>query len=191
MKSKILIVMLLMAGYTGSYAVTFNSSAHYQVCFTPAEKCSSRITRYINTAKKSIYVQAYSFTSKQISNALIKASRHGINVNVIIDKSELTNYSRAWSLLKADIPVWLDNNVRIAHNKVMIFDGNAILTGSYNFTYSAEYKNAENSLYIYDAGLAKFYLTNWQRRKKQSVRLSLKLANQWQKKLKRESKSRT
>jgi phosphatidylserine/phosphatidylglycerophosphate/cardiolipin synthase-like enzyme len=177
--------------YSGSSAVPFNSSAYYQVCFTPAEKCSSRITHYINSAKKSIYIQAYSFTSKPISNALIKAKRHGVNVNVIIDKSELTNYSRVWSLLKAKVPVWLDKNVRIAHNKVMIFDSSAVLTGSYNFTYSAEHKNAENSLYIYDAGLAKFYLTNWQRRQKKSIRLSLKSANQWQKKLKIESQSRT
>jgi phosphatidylserine/phosphatidylglycerophosphate/cardiolipin synthase-like enzyme len=169
-------------------ATQFSQTASYQICFTPAEKCSSRITNYIHQAKKTIEVQAYSFTSRRISKALIKAQQRGVKVRVIIDKSELINYSRVWSLLKGKVPVWLDNKVRIAHNKVMIFDGDAVLTGSYNFTNAAEYKNAENSLYIYDALLAKAYLVNWQRRQKQSIRLNLKLANKWQQKLKAQHK---
>ena len=176
-----LLLLLILTIQTS--AVNFSPEAHYQICFTPAEKCISRITHYISQAKQSIEVQAYSFTSKPISKALIKAKQHGIKVRVIVDKSELLNYSRVWSLLKANVPVWLDNKVSIAHNKVMIFDQSAVLTGSYNFTNAAEYKNAENSLYIFDPNLAKFYLLNWQRRKRQSIRLNMRLANKLQQQL--------
>jgi len=51
---------------------------------------------------------------------------------------------------------------RDAIDKVMIIDGNGLITGSYNFTYSAAYDNAENLLYIRNApALVKAYINNW------------------------------
>jgi len=63
----------------------------------------------------------------------------------------------------AGIPVWIDAQHAIAHNKVMIIDGNTILTGSFNFTKAAEQQNAENLVTIHDAALAEQYTANWQK----------------------------
>jgi phosphatidylserine/phosphatidylglycerophosphate/cardiolipin synthase-like enzyme len=49
----------------------------------------------------------------------------------------------------------------IAHNKVMILDGQTVITGSFNFTKSAEESNAENLLVIRDAAIAGQYAANW------------------------------
>lgn len=51
----------------------------------------------------------------------------------------------------------------IAHNKVMVIDGQTVVTGSFNFTKAAEENNAENLLIIRDLGLAKLYMENWER----------------------------
>ncbi len=60
------------------------------------------------------------------------------------------------------IPVWIDSSVHIAHNKVMIIDGKELITGSYNFTYAADYDNAENLLVIRNAPqLIEAYIGNW------------------------------
>jgi phosphatidylserine/phosphatidylglycerophosphate/cardiolipin synthase-like enzyme len=61
-----------------------------------------------------------------------------------------------------DIPVWIDDTLETAHNKVMVFDGSAVITGSYNFTYAAEYRNAENLLYLRNAPeLVRAYVHDW------------------------------
>jgi hypothetical protein len=76
-------------------------------------------------AKKSVLVQAYSFTSAPIAKALVDAHRRGVEVKVILDRSNRTaHYSAATFLAHAGIPVWIDAQHAIAHDKVMIIDGN-------------------------------------------------------------------
>ena len=66
------------------------------------------------------------------------------------------------------ILVYIDDCCAIAHNKVMIIDERIVLTGSYNFTKSAEIRNAENMLIIEDRALAARYLENWQKHRQGS-----------------------
>jgi phosphatidylserine/phosphatidylglycerophosphate/cardiolipin synthase-like enzyme len=145
----------------------------YTVCFTPGGDCTDEIVDAINSAKQSILVQAYSFTSKPIASALVNAKKRGVDVYVILDKSQAKgkHYSSSTFLLHYGIPVWIDNKVAIAHNKVMIIDNSEVITGSFNFTAAAQKKNAENLLIIRDKLLAQDYLTNWNNRKNFSYTL--------------------
>ena len=161
---RLLISWLLLSLLCPVFAGTFTSDDRFAVCFTPAEKCRHDITHYIDNAKNTIEVQAYSFTSAPIAYALIRAQQRGVKVRVLVDKDEFLNKSRLSLLLAHHVPVWLDDRVSIAHNKVMIFDRQAVLTGSYNFTNAAEYRNAENSLYLLVPSLAQRYYANWQSR---------------------------
>ena len=45
----------------------------------------------------------------------------------------------------------------LMHKKVMIVDGETVVTGSFNYTWSAEHRNAENLLVIHDPTLAAEY----------------------------------
>lgn len=140
--------------------------ARYQLCFTPHKateehNCNTLLIQNISAAKDSILVQAYSFTSKPIAQALVRALKRGVSVVVVVDKSQLTaRYSKVQMLLNAAIPVYVDYRPAIAHNKVMVIDDKTVETGSYNFTNSAEYRNAENMLIIKDKKLAKTYTAN-------------------------------
>jgi phosphatidylserine/phosphatidylglycerophosphate/cardiolipin synthase-like enzyme len=58
------------------------------------------------------------------------------------------------------VPTKIDANHAISHNKVMIIDGETVLTGSFNFTKAAQEKNAENLLIIWDPSLAAQYTQN-------------------------------
>jgi phosphatidylserine/phosphatidylglycerophosphate/cardiolipin synthase-like enzyme len=64
--------------------------------------------------------------------------------------------------VNSGIPTQIDSRHAIAHNKVMIIDGETVIPGSFNFTKAAEEKNAENLLIIRDKALARRYLDNWQ-----------------------------
>lgn len=132
------------------------------VCFTPGGDCAQAVVKAIDSAKKSVEVQAYSFTSAPIAKALVEAHRRGIDVQVILDKSnETEKYSSADFLSRAGIPVHIDADHAIAHNKVMVIDDQTVITGSFNFTKAAQERNAENLLILQDPALAQFYRNNW------------------------------
>jgi phosphatidylserine/phosphatidylglycerophosphate/cardiolipin synthase-like enzyme len=132
------------------------------VCFTPGGNCTELIVNAIAGAKTSILVQAYSFTSAPIAKALIDAHKRGVQVQVILDKSQRTEkYSSADFLANQGVPTLIDASHAIAHSKVMVIDGETVLTGSFNFTKAAQEKNAENLLIIRDQALAAQYTQNW------------------------------
>lgn len=154
---------------TLALATTFIEGATYMVCFTPGKNCTNEIVKTLQQAKKVVRVQAYSFTSAPIAKALVEAKRRGIDVKVILDKSQQkARYSSATFLYNQGIPVWIDYKPAIAHNKVMVIDNQFVITGSFNFTKAAQTKNAENVLIINDHRLAKAYTDNWANRLQQS-----------------------
>jgi len=115
------------------------------VCFTPGGSCTDAIVQALNNAKRTILVQAYSFTSAPIAKALLGAHTRGVQVQVILDQSQRTEkYPSADFLANQGVPTMIDANHAIAHNKIIIIDGETILTGSFNFTNAAQEKNAEN-----------------------------------------------
>jgi phosphatidylserine/phosphatidylglycerophosphate/cardiolipin synthase-like enzyme len=143
-------------------SVTVATGTDIQVFFSPKGGCTEAIVDSIRTATNAVLVQAYSFSSAPIAKALVDAHKRGVNVTVILDKSQRTErYSEADFFLHADIPTFIDARHNIAHNKIMVIDGHKILTGSFNFTKAAENENAENLLVIDDAALAARYAENW------------------------------
>jgi len=133
-----------------------------QVFFSPHGGATEAAVSALAQATNSVLVQAYSFTSAPLAQALVAAQRRGVSVQVILDRSQRTEkYSEADFLSHNEIPTLIDDRHAIAHNKIMIIDGYVILTGSFNFTKAAEEKNAENLLIINDPVLAKTYLENW------------------------------
>ena len=131
--------------------------------FSPNGGCTDAVVSALQAAKKTVLVQAYSFTSAPIAKALVDAKKRGVDVRVILDKSQRTErYTGATFLANEGVPVFIDADHRIAHNKVMVIDAQTVITGSFNFTKAAERGNAENVLLILHAPeLAKRYGDNW------------------------------
>ncbi len=139
-------------------------AAQVSVCFTPGEQCESRIVSAIDGAKSSIRVQAYGFTSLPIIHALQLAAARGVEVLAILDKVNERKYSGATLLEAAGIPVWIDFEPAIAHNKIIVIDGHLTIGGSYNYTMAAQRRNAENVTFTESRELAREYLANWESR---------------------------
>jgi phosphatidylserine/phosphatidylglycerophosphate/cardiolipin synthase-like enzyme len=141
-----------------------------QVAFTPWDNAEAMIADGIRRAKHQILVQAFSFTSRTLANALMAAKRRGVDVQVMADREQTFSgeFSRIPDLVQAGIPVVLDVRYQSAHNKVMVIDAGtadaAVVTGSYNWTYAAQNKNAENVLILRDnPDVANAYAANWRR----------------------------
>jgi phosphatidylserine/phosphatidylglycerophosphate/cardiolipin synthase-like enzyme len=145
-------------------ANTVQAKGTIEVAFSPNGGGAGLIIKAIGEAKKSIKVQAYSFTNAHIAKALLDASKRGVNVRAVLDKSQETEkYSSATFLANAGVPVRIDDDFAIAHSKIMILDDENVITGSFNFTKAAEERNAENVLVIRgNKELARLYIQNWQ-----------------------------
>ncbi len=140
--------------------------ADVQVYFSPNGGATDAIVREINDAKHEVLIQAYEFTSLPIAQALCAAKTRGLRVEAILDRRDLRGDHEAVSLLAShSIPLLIDQSVRIAHSKIIIIDGQEIITGSFNFTNAAERYNSENVLILKnDPSLSFKYLKNYEQR---------------------------
>jgi phosphatidylserine/phosphatidylglycerophosphate/cardiolipin synthase-like enzyme len=119
-----------------------------EVYFSPHGGCTQAVIEQIGKATKTVDMQAYSFTSLDIAKALEAAQARGVKVRVIIDHKASKNQPQAPTYLaNHNVPAWTDGKHPIAHSKVIIVDGETVITGSFNFTKQAE-SNSENLLVI-------------------------------------------
>lgn len=136
-----------------------------QVRFSPHGDCEQWVVEHIGQAKQEILVQAYYFTSQPIADALIQAHEQNVVVRVLADKTQKTHKrTQIHYMMAAGIPVQIDYMPGCAHNKIIIIDDDRVLTGSYNWTASAERRNAENLLLIKNRKINQRYREEWLKR---------------------------
>jgi phosphatidylserine/phosphatidylglycerophosphate/cardiolipin synthase-like enzyme len=150
-----------------------------ELAFAPEQDVAALIIKTIDHAHRQILVQAFSFTHKGIAQALIAARQRGVDVRLIADaeQTEHIKGEKVSSMAQSGVPIWIDSEHQNAHNKIMVIDVDtpavAVITGSYNFTYAAQYNNAENLLVIHGNNeLAQLYKENWMRHQAHAKKLS-------------------
>lgn len=164
------ILLLLGGGATPGGAQPLPASGTVEALFSPWDDAEGALVRAIGDARQSIHLQAYLLTSRVIARALNQARRRGVEVALLTDATMLANdkHSQIPWLAAQGVSVWLETRYAAAHNKIVLIDATrpdgAVITGSYNFTWSAQARNAENLLILRDNPAAQQrYLANWQR----------------------------
>ena len=148
---------------------TVVSGAAIAVCFAPEEDCTGFAVRAIDNAEREILVAAYGLmTGSGIVEALVRAKDRGVNVRRIADNTTpCEGASGIDPLAAAGVPIWIDDQIRIAHAKTMLIDG--AVTGSMNWTRSAA-PNSEDLNLVSSPALAAAYAGHWRERLAVSVR---------------------
>lgn len=136
------------------------------LCFVPGDNCTRQIVAEIAGAKSWIFMQAYTFTSPEIAAALVAARHRGLDVRAILDPSSITGSGAkgahaAEALALAGVAVQIDRRHAIAHNKIIVIDGQRVITGSFNFSRSAQERNAENVVVLAGEAIARRFADNW------------------------------
>jgi phosphatidylserine/phosphatidylglycerophosphate/cardiolipin synthase-like enzyme len=141
-----------------------------QAAFTPDDDIEGLLADAIGQAREQVLMQAYLLSNKTIVRALLAAHQRGVDVRVLADREQMmrANGSRVPEVANAGIPVLLEVRYKNAHNKVIVIDPHGahpvLVTGSFNFTQTAQRGNAENVLIVRgDADLAQRYAANWQK----------------------------
>ena len=129
--------------------------ADTKVYFSPNGGCQEAVIREISKAQQSIDLAMYSITSREIAQALVKAKEREIKIRVVLDRSQTKEYySKSKYLINKGLDVKFKLGPGLMHDKFAVIDGKVLLTGSFNWTASAEKKNAENLLVITDKEIA-------------------------------------
>jgi phosphatidylserine/phosphatidylglycerophosphate/cardiolipin synthase-like enzyme len=104
----------------------------------------------------------FTFTLQQLADALIDAKNRGVDVRVVLERSQEANEGVCSRLVAAGVEVRMDNNEALMHNKIAIVDSGVVLTGSFNWTESGNNSNNENLVVISDPILARSYEAQFQ-----------------------------
>jgi phosphatidylserine/phosphatidylglycerophosphate/cardiolipin synthase-like enzyme len=150
-----------------------------EVLFTPWDDAEGALLSAIGQARRSIHIQAYIFSSRNLGWALGEARRRGVRVEMLADREQVTKNERSLVHVLHDsgIPIWVEVRYANAHNKIMLIDAEdaepVVVTGSYNYTFSAQARNAENLIILRgNAPLARTYLDNWRRHRADAIAYS-------------------
>jgi len=120
-----------------------------QAYFSPRGGTRDAIVNCIDGARSEVLVALYYLTDEGLAEALVRAHRRGVRVEAVLDRTQKTaRGGQAERLANAGIPVRFDERHRIFHHKFAVIDGVTLVTGSFNWTQSAEKVNAENTLVI-------------------------------------------
>lgn len=130
-----------------------------QIYFSPQDNViTEKVLRYIDGAKKYIYMPVFVITHKPLEAALLRAKERGVDVKLIVDATNVyATKSCVKNLREQGIPVKVENYAGKLHSKSIIIDGEYVLAGSMNFSRSGESRNDENMLIIKNSRLAVFY----------------------------------
>ena len=146
-KSKLTIITLTIIILT--LTLCLSSLAKTEVYFSLSDNPQRAIIKKINQAEAFINIAMYIFTDKEIALPLINAQKRGVKVRVYLDKSQIeSSYSVSRLLVQKGLKVRVSTNNYIMHHKFAVIDNRLVLTGSYNWTFSANNRNDENLMAI-------------------------------------------
>ncbi len=135
------------------------------VYFSPDDHVQASFLDLVNNAQESIYFMAFSFTADEIGDAVRARAQEGVTVAGVMETEQVnSNIGTEFDpFQQAKLDVVRDGNEGLMHHKVMIIDENTVILGSYNFTNSAETKNDENLIVIYNEEIAAQFIAEFQR----------------------------
>ena len=135
-----------------------------ELYFSPSDHTDTHIQNSINSANTDLYFGVYDFTGTTDANDIVARHTAGVYTAGIVD--QYSNTSLAYPILTSGLGASMKtftSSTLIYHNKMLIVDPSnncsdpQVLTGSHNWTTSANTKNDENTLIIHDDTIANIY----------------------------------
>lgn len=141
-----------------SVTISISTLAETEVYFSLYDNPQKEIIKNINQAEAFINIAMYIFTDREIALPLIKAQERGVKIRLYLDKDQVDyQYSQSRFLVQKGIKTRISTNNYIMHNKFAIIDNRLLLTGSYNWTFSANNRNDENLMVINDPEIIEIF----------------------------------
>lgn len=153
--------------------VVFKGLSLKGVQFSRTDRVPESLVAAIDKTDKTLLLALYDLRLPEVADAIVRAKRRGVNVRMVYDESHVTASGSALvsgpsaeflRVLEAGVPTRLlrgGGSFGIMHNKFAIFDGELLVTGSFNWTRAADVKNFENAIFRSDPALADGFAEGW------------------------------
>lgn len=133
----------------GTSSPQSSQSSDLDVCFSPTEACDEKLIHFIRLAQQKIDVAVFDITLDALVHLLLVKAR-SLPVRVLVDRRQAAGkHSLVKTLWKGKIPIRLGKQRGVMHHKFVLLDGQALQTGSFNYTFGAARLNQENQLYLF------------------------------------------
>ena len=137
-----------------------------ELYFSPSDGTDSHIQSTIESANKDLYFGEYTFTETTDANDIIAKYNAGLTVYGIDDSYSNSYYPTTHFTpdLATHFKIYTESTDTLYHNKMLIIDPSdtcsdpMVLTGSHNWSSSANTKNDENTVIVHNASIANQYL---------------------------------
>jgi len=147
-----------------SVTISISTLAKTEVYFSLYDNTQKEIIKNINQAEAFINIAMYIFTDREIAIPLVEAQERGVKVRLYLGKDQVDyKYSQSRFLVQKGIKTRISTNNYIMHNKFAIIDNCLLLTGSYNWTFSANKRNDENLMVIDDPEIISLYQNQFEK----------------------------
>ena len=128
----------------------------YQIAFSPGPSCKQCIISTLREARTILNICVFTISDDFIKDTIKSAFDRGVEVRIITDNYKVSDEgSDIEELSLHGIPVRVDESENHMHHKFMVADDQITITGSYNWTRSAERYNQENIVWVKDPMFAK------------------------------------
>ena len=119
----------------------------HKVFFSPGTDILDSISNILKQASESIDLCVFTITDERLADDIIDCFNRGVDIRIITDDEKVfDNGSAIYHLKNAGISIKTDHSHYHMHHKFGIVDSRIILTGSFNWTYTASKHNQENLL---------------------------------------------
>ena len=143
----------LVSSYADGGTTQLAAVGTLEVGFSPDEGSERLVVKLIDSAQHELLVLCYSFTSRPVVEAIVRARHRGVVVRLVADEKENVTDDRRGSaraalgaLVNAGAEVRTISVYAISHDKTMVADRNSLELGSFNYSAAAAHKNSENVL---------------------------------------------
>ncbi|MCU0612448.1 MAG: phospholipase D-like domain-containing protein, partial [Candidatus Eisenbacteria bacterium] len=153
-------------------------SSPVELYMSPSDGCTAQLDQVIAGAARGLYFSIFGFTSSDIEAALRMArDEQGVAVAGVFDAGQASSTSQYWPMSGQGSGAWappadvhLLASYPSMHHKYLLLDADnladdaALVTGSFNWSWSAEHSNDENLLLVRDSRVANLYLQEFMAR---------------------------
>ena len=135
-----------------------------EVLFAPEDRVAGRLSELIRGASSSIEFLAYAFTADGLADAMIERAEAGVQLRGVFETDMADALGSEYPRFRqAGVDVRKDGNWGLMHHKVLVIDGSTVVTGSYNFTRSAEEGNDETVIILTEPDVAREFQKEFER----------------------------
>lgn len=153
--------------------VVFKGLSIKSLQFSRTDRIPVSLVGAIDRTEETLFLALYDLRLSEVADALLRAKARGVLISMVYDEGHAkpavpgagSGPSEEYlALLAAGVPIRLlrgGGSFGIMHHKYAVFDGELLMTGSFNWTRPADEKNFENAVFKTDPALIAGFTKNW------------------------------